>query len=295
MSAVEAAEVAMAIAANMVALFMYNQRRMWELTVATDSFYDIEGSRDTFAWARCNTNVSKDGKLVADKGLSAEVAVGLATDLARGVDVGGGHLVSSEVMLYVRDRVYRVVSVQPTQIDPRPPRDFGTELKGYGEDVVSDTEYSGEYGGEAEANGTWDLLALVLRGAVTVNKIVVCVREADAEFLRKYLATRASQSATVPFTITQALGFAIELIPPTASKGTALEIVLEKLGIKWDEVLCFGDAENDVSMLQLAELSVAMGNATTSAQNAAKFRTIDNSQGGVGWVMSKVFGDAAYH
>ncbi|KXS13624.1 HAD-like protein [Gonapodya prolifera JEL478] len=238
-------------------------------------------------------NVYVDGDLVWDKGLDGEVVHNLATDLSTGVEVSPGKVVAASVMLYVRNRVYRVVSVPPApranddhhDHDGRPRRDFQLELKGYGEDVVADTQYAGEYGGKPESDGRWDLLALVRRGLVTVNKIVVCVPEEDADALRTYLLTHANST----YTVTQALGFALELIPPSVSKGAALEVLLSRLSLSWDHVMAFGDAENDVSMLSRARYGVAMANATRAASEVAAFGTRRNVEGGVGWALERVF------
>jgi hydroxymethylpyrimidine pyrophosphatase-like HAD family hydrolase len=56
-----------------------------------------------------------------------------------------------------------------------------------------------------------------------------------------------------------------------------------------NQVLAFGDGGNDVAMLEVAGLSVAMGNAMPAAARAAKWRTGTNDEGGVGQFIEKVF------
>ena len=65
-----------------------------------------------------------------------------------------------------------------------------------------------------------------------------------------------------------------------ASKRSALLLLAERLGLKREEVCCFGDAENDLSMLRAAGLGVAMGNATAEARAAADVVVADNDHDG---------------
>ena len=53
----------------------------------------------------------------------------------------------------------------------------------------------------------------------------------------------------------------IEIVPRSASKGSALQALAKSLNIPMDEVMVFGDSDNDLSMLKTAGVSVAMGKA----------------------------------
>ena len=72
----------------------------------------------------------------------------------------------------------------------------------------------------------------------------------------------------------------IELNSTNASKGNALYILCEKLGIQLENVLAIGDNENDISMLQAAGISAAMGNAEDDVKQAAKFVAGNNEKDG---------------
>jgi hydroxymethylpyrimidine pyrophosphatase-like HAD family hydrolase/CheY-like chemotaxis protein len=54
---------------------------------------------------------------------------------------------------------------------------------------------------------------------------------------------------------------AVMLLPPGATKGTGLSYALQDLGYSPRNLVACGDAENDCSMLELAELAVAVPNA----------------------------------
>jgi Cof subfamily protein (haloacid dehalogenase superfamily) len=55
--------------------------------------------------------------------------------------------------------------------------------------------------------------------------------------------------------------FVVELYTPQTSKGRGLEYVAKHLGFKKEQIIAFGDAHNDIEMLQYAGRGVAMKNA----------------------------------
>jgi Cof subfamily protein (haloacid dehalogenase superfamily) len=73
----------------------------------------------------------------------------------------------------------------------------------------------------------------------------------------------------------------IEILPHGASKGAGLKLVLDDLGIDPQHVLALGDGENDIEMLQLARIGVAMGNAMERLKAVADHVTATNDQDGV--------------
>lgn len=73
----------------------------------------------------------------------------------------------------------------------------------------------------------------------------------------------------------------LEVLGRGVSKGAALAEVIRRLGISPGEVLAVGDAENDLDMLQLAGVGVAMGNAPARVQAAARHVTASWAEDGV--------------
>lgn len=53
----------------------------------------------------------------------------------------------------------------------------------------------------------------------------------------------------------------VDFLPFDTNKGTALKLMLERLHIKPEELIAFGDQENDIEMLKLAGKSYAMASA----------------------------------
>ena len=54
-----------------------------------------------------------------------------------------------------------------------------------------------------------------------------------------------------------------------------------------EAVICVGDSENDMSMIQFAGLGVAMGNADKEIKEIAQFVTLSNEEDGVAKVIEK--------
>ncbi|MDX9985143.1 HAD family hydrolase [Sphaerochaeta sp.] len=62
-----------------------------------------------------------------------------------------------------------------------------------------------------------------------------------------------------------------EIMAQDVSKGRALIMLSEILGIPLSQIMAIGDDENDIDMLEKAGLGVAVGNAVESAMNAADY------------------------
>lgn len=65
------------------------------------------------------------------------------------------------------------------------------------------------------------------------------------------------------------------------NKGAALREAMAKLGIKPEECIAFGDAENDIPMLEYAGIGVAMGNAQDGVKAIADEITLSNEEDGI--------------
>lgn len=73
------------------------------------------------------------------------------------------------------------------------------------------------------------------------------------------------------------------------SKRSALEAVCQKLGIARSEVMAFGDAQNDASMLAFAGYGVAMGNACEELKAMADEVTLSNNEDGIAVTLARHF------
>lgn len=73
----------------------------------------------------------------------------------------------------------------------------------------------------------------------------------------------------------------LEIVPQGGSKGAALKTLLKELQIPVENMLAIGDGENDIEMIQMAGVGVAMGNALAQVKNSADHVTATNDADGV--------------
>ena len=73
--------------------------------------------------------------------------------------------------------------------------------------------------------------------------------------------------------ITRSYPHAFDVFAKGDGKSRAIQHVLEKLNIEWNNVMVFGDGENDIDMIQKAQIGVVMGNAQIEVQSHGDFVT----------------------
>ena len=73
----------------------------------------------------------------------------------------------------------------------------------------------------------------------------------------------------------------VDIIPFNTNKGLAIEKVQERLGIRPEECVAFGDYLNDYEMMQSVYYSYAMGNAVEDLKKVARFEAPPNYENGV--------------
>ena len=75
--------------------------------------------------------------------------------------------------------------------------------------------------------------------------------------------------------------FFIELVPQGIDKAQSLLRLLGKLNLSQQDLMAFGDGYNDLSMLKLAAMGVAMENAAPEVRAEADWVTLSNENDGV--------------
>ena len=81
--------------------------------------------------------------------------------------------------------------------------------------------------------------------------------------------------------------YSVEVNTNDVSKGNAIKILADYLNISREEIICIGDNENDISMIEYAGLGVAMGNAISELKEIADYVTDTNVNDGVFKVIKK--------
>jgi hypothetical protein len=79
----------------------------------------------------------------------------------------------------------------------------------------------------------------------------------------------------------------LELVPKGIDKANSLSLLLDKLGLSSEEMICVGDGFNDISMITYAGLGVAMANAQPQVRDKADYITLSNEEDGVAVVVDK--------
>jgi Cof subfamily protein (haloacid dehalogenase superfamily) len=106
-----------------------------------------------------------------------------------------------------------------------------------------------------------------------------------AEF-RRFFAARYASRLTVTFTSHTF----VELMDLSVSKGKALEKMLSDLHISRNSVACIGDNDNDLSMMNVSGVKVAVANATPAVLSAADTVVPSAAAGGaaeaIRWILS---------
>lgn len=88
-------------------------------------------------------------------------------------------------------------------------------------------------------------------------------------------------------TVTSSLDNNWEIGGATTSKANALKVLCERLGIEKSEIMAVGDSPNDIPMLDLADIAVAVGNAKVPVKEAACFVSEANYDDGVAVAIRK--------
>lgn len=81
--------------------------------------------------------------------------------------------------------------------------------------------------------------------------------------------------------------FTLEINSKNTNKAKGVSSLQKYYGIKREEIICIGDNENDIPMIEYAGLGVAMGNAKKEVKEKADFITYDNNNFGVANVINK--------
>lgn len=85
----------------------------------------------------------------------------------------------------------------------------------------------------------------------------------------------------------------LEVVPVGIDKALSLNRLLAHLGLSPQDMVAFGDGYNDFSMLRLAGVGVAMGNAAPEVRAVADYVTADNDHEGIAQAIARFFPDAA--
>ncbi len=116
--------------------------------------------------------------------------------------------------------------------------------------------------------------------AVAEQPCIKVVGFADAPTISR-LRPLAEQRFGHALYVTQTSPVLLELLHPEVSKGAALRRIAQMLEIPHGEIVAFGDSHNDIDMLDVAGVGVAMGNASAEVKGAADMVTDGHDEDGI--------------
>lgn len=107
---------------------------------------------------------------------------------------------------------------------------------------------------------------------------------------RRYFAERLLQIGGMY--VTSSVAYLLEIANQAAGKGAALRTLAEKLGIFREEILAFGNEENDLDMILYAGLGIAVENSPRHVRELADAVTKSNDADGVAIYLEKILGQS---
>ena len=87
----------------------------------------------------------------------------------------------------------------------------------------------------------------------------------------------------------------LEVVPKGMSKGEAVKMLCQMMGVPIENAVAVGDAANDLSMIEMAGIGVAMANGTAEVNAVAQYITQrDNNHDGIAEVVEKFFSHSVH-
>ncbi len=122
---------------------------------------------------------------------------------------------------------------------------------------------------------------------INPNTTIVKVMFVDDEKILDRIIPLLPQAVLDQYTILRSAPYFLEFLNKNVDKGVGVSMVAKELGLKREQVICVGDAGNDLAMIKFAGLGVAMGNAFDEIKEAADYVTHTNEEDGVAHVIEK--------
>jgi len=145
-----------------------------------------------------------------------------------------------------------------------------------------DSEYTRQ-----EANWNSIPSEIIAVDDVDIATTIVKVMFVDKPEIIERVIELIPEEISSKYTVVRSAPFYLEFLNKAVNKGAGVAALAEKLNIKQEEVICIGDAGNDIHMIEYAGLGVAMGNAFSEVKKVANFITKTNEQDGVAHIINK--------
>lgn len=149
------------------------------------------------------------------------------------------------------------------------------------------TDYYSEYCKVKPVYTGIRLSEYIERNNIKPFKIIMLTSPSEARAMLKKVDARFGEFADV----SSSGPMCIEVVAKASGKGNAVKKLASYYGIDMQEVAVFGDALNDISMLKVAGLAVAVDNAMEEVKEEADIITESVTDCGVGKVIEKILSE----
>lgn len=112
-------------------------------------------------------------------------------------------------------------------------------------------------------------------------------KELVAPFHEKVVA-RVKERFSDRYKIDMSSDYTLEVCAKGSGKGEALKSLVPMLGRNFDEIICVGDNQNDIGMIEFADIGYAVGNAIDDVKKVADRLTVTSDKGAIADIISKL-------
>lgn len=192
------------------------------------------------------------------------------------ISVDDLHVILKKLSQYPHKSISQIIisGVKQTYIDQQTPDEVRDVIKEYYSDLAMVPDIF-------KVNQA-DVGEAITKVGVRFSNEITDVKQEIAEFRAALPAALASLNS----------GFNVELIgAKNVDKITGIKLIQEQFNIANDEIMTFGDNENDAEMLAMTPNSYAMANASEEVKKIAKHVAPSNNDEGVLKVLAKYLQD----
>ncbi len=129
----------------------------------------------------------------------------------------------------------------------------------------------------------YDLVDFLRKTRASTGKVLFHVGKENAPDLRDEIAKIVGSE----YDVFISNPMQIDVVRAGVSKADGIKRLLKLIGRENSKIICFGDSDNDIPMLKLADFAVAPQNAEQSVKNIADAICESNDEGGVGSALER--------
>lgn len=119
------------------------------------------------------------------------------------------------------------------------------------------------------------------------DEVIIKIMMIDEPEILEVAMEKLPKEVYEKYTVVRSSPFFLEFLNKKVNKGVGVELLAKHLGLNKEEVMTFGDAGNDLHMIEYAGLGVAMENAFDEVKEAADYITDSNENDGVAKAIEK--------